>query len=62
MKTNYANFYFRSLCIKLVVLRMNVYQEAALSFKKFCDSALNPNLSLTPYIKPRVHNLGGMYP
>jgi len=35
MKTNYANFYFRSLCIKLVALRMNLYQEAALSFKMF---------------------------
>ena len=44
MKTNYANFYFRSLCIKLVLvdLRMtNLYQEAALSFKKFGDPALN---------------------
>jgi len=27
MKTNYANFYFRSLCIKLVALHMNLYQE-----------------------------------
>jgi len=24
--------------------------------------ALNPNLRLTPDIKPRVHNLGCMYP
>jgi len=35
MKTNYANFYFRSLCIKLVARRMNLYQEAAPSFKTF---------------------------
>jgi len=46
MKTNYANFYFRSLCIKLVALCMNLYQEAALSFKNFGDPALNPNLNL----------------
>jgi len=42
MKTNYANFYFRRLCIKLVALRMSVYQEAALSFKKFGDPCLKP--------------------
>jgi len=42
MKTNYANFYFRSLCIKLVALRMNLYHEAALSFKKFGDPCLKP--------------------
>ena len=52
MKTNCANFYFKSLCIKL-----NLYQEIALSFKKFSDPALNPNLSLTPHLKPRVHKL-----
>jgi len=32
MKTNLANFYFRSVCIKPVVLRMNLYREVALSF------------------------------
>ena len=37
MKTNYANSYFKSLCIKLVALRMNLYQEIALSFEKFRD-------------------------
>jgi len=43
MKTNYANYYFRSLCIKkLVALRMNLYQETALSFKKFGDPCLKP--------------------
>jgi len=42
MKTNYVNFYFRSLCIKLVALRMNLYQEAALSFQKFGGSCLKP--------------------
>jgi len=42
MKTSYANFYFRSLCIKLVALRLNLYQEAALSFKKFADPCLKP--------------------
>jgi len=38
MKTNYVNVYLRSLCIK--TLRMNLYQEAALSFKKFGDPCL----------------------
>jgi len=45
MKTNYlANFHSRSLCIKLVALRMILYQEAALrvSFKKFGDPSLKP--------------------
>jgi len=42
MKTNYANFYFRFLCIKLGALHMNLYQEAALSFKTFG----------VPYLKP----------
>jgi len=32
MKTNYANFYFKSLCIKLVALRLNLHQEIALEF------------------------------
>ena len=59
MKTNCAKFYLKSLCIKLVALRMNLYQEIAPSFKKFGDStpALSPNLSLTPHPKPRVHKL-----
>jgi len=42
MKTNNANFYFRSLCIKLLALRMNLHQEAALSFKKFGDPSHKP--------------------
>jgi len=42
MKTSYANFYFRSLCIKLVDLRMSLYHEAALSFKKLADPCLKP--------------------
>jgi len=42
MKSNYANFYFKSLCIKLVALRMNLYQKAALSFKNFGDPCLKP--------------------
>ena len=42
MKTNYVNFYFRSLCIKMVALRKNFYQEAVLSFKKFGDPCLMP--------------------
>jgi len=42
MKTNYANFYFRSLCINLVVFHMNLYQEAALSFKTFGAPFLKP--------------------
>jgi len=37
MKTNCANFYLKSLCIKLVALRMNLYREIAPSFKKFSD-------------------------
>ena len=48
MKTNYANFYFRSLCIKLVALRINLYQEAALSFKKFRDPCLKPQPKPNP--------------
>jgi len=41
MKTNYAKFHFRSLCFKLVALRMNLYQVAALCCKMFGDPALN---------------------
>jgi len=37
MKTNCANFYFKSLCIKL-----NLYQEIALSFKTFSDPFPKP--------------------
>jgi len=37
LKTNLAYFYFKNLCIKLVALRMNLYQEVALSFKKVGD-------------------------
>ena len=34
---------FRSVCIKLVDLRMNLYQEAALSLmQEFGDSCLKP--------------------
>jgi len=40
MKTNYANFYFGSLCIRLVVFRMNLYEEEGLSFKMFGDPCL----------------------
>jgi len=29
-----SNFYFRSMCIKLVALRMNLCQEVALSSQK----------------------------
>jgi len=37
------NLIFRSVCIKLVDLRMNLYQEAALSLRQeFGDSFLNP--------------------
>jgi len=32
-----SNFYFRSMWIKLVALRRNLYQEVALSFKKVGD-------------------------
>jgi len=42
LKTNCANFYFKSLCIKLVALRMNLYQEIALSFKQFSNPCLKP--------------------
>ena len=36
-------FIFRSVCIKLVDLRMNLYQEAALSLmQEFGDSRLEP--------------------
>jgi len=37
LKTNGANFHFRSVCFKLVALRVNLYQEVALSFRKFAD-------------------------
>jgi len=62
MKTNYANFYFRSLCIKLVALRMNLYQEAVLVSTILVTTAINPNLNLTSNLKPRVHNLGTCTP
>ena len=54
-------FIFRSVCMKLVDLHMNLYQEAALSLmQEFGDSCLK---TLTyDNIKPRVHNLGCMYP
>jgi len=42
MKTNCVNFYFKSLCIKLVALRMNLFQVIALSFKKFSDPCPKP--------------------
>jgi len=45
LTTNSANFYFRSVCIKLVALRMNLYQEAALSSKKVGDPWLRQWLS-----------------
>ena len=38
-------FIFRSVCIKLVDLRMNLYQEAALTLsltQEFGDSCLKP--------------------
>jgi len=36
-------FIFRSVCIKLIDLRMNLYQEAALSLKQeFGDYCLKP--------------------
>jgi len=61
MKTNCAIF-FKSVCIKLGALRMNLHQEIALSFKKFSDPCHNPNLSLAPNTKLRVHKLGYRYP
>jgi len=42
MKINCANFYLKSLCIKLLALRMNLYQEIAPSFKKFSDPCPKP--------------------
>jgi len=43
MKKNHANFYFISVCIKLVDLRMNLYQEAPLSLRQeFGDYCLKP--------------------
>jgi len=42
MKTNCANFCFKSLCIKLVALCMNLYQKIALSFKKFSGPCPKP--------------------
>jgi len=37
IEDKFSNFYFRSVCIKLVALRMNLYQKVALSFKKVGD-------------------------
>jgi len=37
LKANWAKFYFKSVCIKLVALRINVYEEVALRFKKVGD-------------------------
>jgi len=42
MKKNCANFYFKSLCITLVALRMHLYQEIALRFEKFSDPCPKP--------------------
>jgi len=41
MNTNCANFYLKSLYIKLA-FRMNLYQEIAPSFKKFSDPCPKP--------------------
>jgi len=43
MKTNCATFYFKSLCIKLVVLHMNLYQEIAVSCNKFSGPCSKPS-------------------
>jgi len=34
--------FISEVCIKLITLRMNLYQEAALGFKKFGDPCLKP--------------------
>jgi len=36
------------VCIKLVALRMNLYQEVALSIEKVGDPCLSPLLDYTP--------------
>jgi len=44
----FSKFYFRSVCIKLVALRMNLYQEVALSFKKVDDPCLTGSAEMSP--------------
>ena len=41
----------RSLCIKLVALRMNLYREVALSFKKVGDPAMDSLVLLSTKYK-----------
>jgi len=48
MKTICANFYFKSLCITLVALLTNLYQEIALSFKKFSGPCPKPKPKPNP--------------
>jgi len=45
IKDKLSKFYFRSVCIRLVALRMNLYQKAALSFKTVGDPWLRDNFS-----------------
>jgi len=46
LKTSLANFYFRSVCIKLVALRLNWYQEVAFSVKKVGDPSCTSIIKL----------------
>jgi len=37
IKDKFSKLFFRKVCMKPVVFRMNLYQEVALSFKKVGD-------------------------
>jgi len=58
LKTSLANFYFRSVCIKLEALRLNWHQEVAFSVKKVgdpsCTSIINYTLSVSEYVATNV--------
>ena len=41
IEDKFSKFYFRSVCIKLVSLRMILYQQVALSFRKVGDPCCN---------------------
>ena len=60
LKTNWAKFYFRSVCIKLVALRINLHQEVALSLKKVVDPwciVSDISRTLLPFCSANIYSL-----
>jgi len=72
LNTDWANFCFRGVCIKLVALRMNLYQEVAFSSKKvgdprwtICSKLKKPRVKLKGFrttAKWTIANLGSCQP